>query len=652
MTTPTRTAIKVIAQVSGGTWPSTHGGWTTLTGWVVDDFSRGASQNTGSATLTYAYGRVKPADGTVTTRTRPADYGGQHLRLLKENPAGTVTVSGVTYSETWWGRVLKVNDRPDGGKTIDGGTMTILAGGVGAMLDAIAITEGREVDCIGTNAFDPGDQPAFNEDALGDRSAATKTINGSVVYVSARWRTDSAKWTASQVLHYLLSLHADVGGLKFDLAGQETALDYEVRDLRVDGKTLWQVICEIISPRRGLAFQTVCILNQCFLHVRSTSVSAVTVGTFTLPACSSVSDLTYDDQVWIGDLDVVTDHAGVADEIHVVGERPEVTLTLNITPSNNGALIKGWSSADETSWATGDQDGMDLGHVFRNFTIDPTWYGNTWGSSAAGLRNNRATATSASYGTLGYTGDRSYSGIVLAPNARALEAEAKISAGVSMVATAGTADAEAVVVLDWGSGASPRYENVSDEISLRVDKNPPGIWLGSGSTDAEKIKGWLDAGATILVTIAMREVHPLRVSWRRDATRPTDLTRKVQLRTTCGERIVAAGAVLGASADGASLITQSALLDVSSDLSAMRALLALMRTHNQEPHRTVRFTERCAISDDWEPAYMIGNVHTAGGNIAVNATITDVTYRRHAETGTWDTIVSTERIPPSLEAFL
>jgi hypothetical protein len=648
----TRTIPRVIVQ-AGRTLSDNLSDWTTLEWLEFDAYDEGADQVIGWATFHAGYGRRTP-HGTPTPQVvglpqvlgvpAPEWLGGRLIRVLSESVGGDVVIDGVEYDLAWVGPIEEVIVLPDSSdEPTSGGLVQVTAVGVGAMLDQCTVRTGFVAGggLESAGGINPGFCPPFNALPGGDHTV----ILGS----DAHELVSSADyWTARQVLDYVL---VDMGGsIAWAISDPDDCLSYQVETLDVHGWTIFQVLV-FLTTRRGLTFHLRPLGDFVTILIRSTSPTAISIDTFTLPASTVTATFDLRGDVWYSDPQLTYDSSSVYDVIEVEGARP----LIGLTPSD--AWSEGWTAPTELAWdenplASGTED------VHRRLLLKPSWDGANLGETN-GLRTVLVTEESAAYGDGGYTGERTWeSGDDPFP-ASSLSIEGFIPWSVSFGAELAGDRPAPIVVVPSGDETAP-YIDATQTFGwgVQILEQPAALRLfddANGGSMSNYID--LDEAVQPLVTIGIREAAPLRVSWRRHPDywpRPSPRVKTVNV-PGFEQWIVLAGTVTGVNDDG-SLRTLSTQRTVRNDLPNMRALLVLLRAQYEEPSVRMSLVDRGIIdtSATYRPATLITAVHTGSTTLTPNGVISRRGVRRVTRRGvsSYDTHYLTEQKSFDIQAVL
>ena len=671
----------VLVQVAR-TLPATDTGWITTT--RVDNVggSFGLGPMIGEAVLQQDFGIRTEAGarfwrdiGMAPDFGRQGDTGsindslaGAVVRLLKNVTGGSVTVGGYEFEPFWWGVCSGPISEPDGETSTQvSGNAGWRCVGIESVLDQIAIGHGRALSPISGTPVRVGCCPPFNANPSGDRSGSTYVLAGGTVYVHVLSTAASFTWTARQILDHLLAEHARptsptstvAGGWNWSVSDPDGCLEYEPEELDVNGLTLFQALNALASQDRSCTWYVTVSGDTATINIVSASAEEVTFGDVTIPASTYTAELDLRGDPYIGSCTIAEDWDSVYDIIEVHGARPWRAITL-VLDSSHDYLIGvggGWTSELETTWDT-DSDGSGTENVWRKFTLATDWYGAQYNDSANGLRNRLGVGADG-----GYDGTRTYDPEADIPPAWMLEFTRLLPCSMNFgTGTRGQRQPPVVVV-----GSDGDWTDRSQTWQLQLDSDGKGsapyLRLDDGR-NGQDIQSAVEASEKILVTVGIREVDPLVVSWHRPgAERPNATPRKkiVQL-PKCEEWTVCPGTVRGVTTDGTELDTTSIELEVGSDLPKMEAALALLVAGMSQPMVSVSWDYRgiLDIGSTWRPGRLLTTVIRGDREQTTNSLITSRSWALIVEEadGTdadevayWTTSYRTRRLPPTLQAL-
>ncbi len=640
--------------------------------------AEGQSQSAGEIFLEQPYGIIEPEYRTRfysvgvdpdLGRTGSGTLIGQIVRLLRQDDVnGTITRgSGIyrhTYTAFWHGQIIEERVGPDGASSDVGGSAQWRAVGAATLLDMLPLREGRVKIPSGSTATNPGYMPAFNFLAGGDMTSSPLTIGGVSIYVHDLTTTTSGNpWRAAQVLAYILafasrptpySSSSAPMGFAWEVDDPDNCLNYIPSRLNLHGLTLAQGINVLISPQRGLTWWITVDGAIATINVRSTVATAIAVTGYTLPASTQTTTLDQADGPFIADVNLVENQESTYDVVEVRGGRPWVAITLQYDGTATGSLQKGWPSALETGWG-GNSNFSAYENVWRRFEILNTWNGQQYNDATVGIRDTLTRATSAAYGSDGYTGDRTFgaaaAAAIIPPYCLQLETDLPVSVGFSDLRVGPRQ--RPVIVL----GAGSAWWDMSTQWSVTVQQNPLAIIIDDRE-NGRAIQAYLASGQTLLITVGLRETHPLKVSWQRAPNLiPRSVPRIKEIDDSDLEQWIALkGCVTGTNIAGTSLNVLSDNVSARDDLTPMRARLALARAWltNPDYHLSWRNQGELDISDDTRPGTLVTSFDRGDRTVAPNTVITSRRWQlvRRDDAWTWDTLYDSSRILPGLDMTL
>ncbi len=670
-----RTVIPVIVQVASGL-PALTTDWVTCPYLRFTGGSEGAGQVLGDATLVQEYGEILPVGARTLTSIGVTpdiarlniddDLLGKTVRLLLKDGTGPDFIGDLRHTAFWWGRITREDRNPDGaiGAKVAGGQVSWLAIGIASALDNLYLREGWVKNVAGTGIVDPGYLPPFNALAGGDRSSSTFSVGVETCYVhDLTGITSGNLWSARQILDLILAggarprLNPDlaVSGWRWVISDPLGCLDYEPETIDLGSMTVLNALNVLVNPRRGLTWKLSVSNDTATITIHSGSSEPITVGTFTLPASDTTASLDAVDNPWLEGLSIARDDSMVFDAIEVRGAHPWVGITGEYDGTPIASLQKGFDSGAEGLWTADDRESL-TDDVYRRFEVTPAWNGEQH-DGTAGLRNAMAIASSGSdYGVGGYTGERSHetSASYLAP-AFMISAERMLPASVGFSSLRLGARQPPVVVFFDGVDY---YEDVSQAFQVEVEGPPLAVRLDDGQRGNDIFARLDVTGAQLLVTIGVREIQPLRVSWQRDPGEwPGGIPRVKLIELPTAEQwIILAGTVTGADPEDGTLLTQATDLVIRDDLPQLRSVLALARARYSVPAYTASWTNRgiLDIAATFAPGVLLTSVVQADVATGIYSVITRRSWRSvvRDDVEMFDTIYDTDRVTPDLEAVL
>jgi hypothetical protein len=680
----------VLVQIAR-TLPASDSSWLSTTRLdVVGDIEEGLGPVMGSCRLEQIFG-VRTEAGSRIWRDlgQAPDFGrtgstggvndnlaGAVVRLLKNTATGSVTVSanGGTYrfEPFWWGVCRGPTSEPDGESTSQvSGVAGWRCAGIESVTDQVCIALGYARDPTDGSFVRLGFCPPFNANSRGDRSQSTHALPGGTVYIHDLSRAEDAEhylWTAAQILNHLIAVNlrawfpgeAAITGWAWTVSDPDGCLAYVPDELNVHGWTVFQAINALASQDRGCTWYVTVSGATATIHIVSTTADAVTFGDVTIPPSSFTAELDLRGDPYIGGCSIVEDWDSVYDIIEVHGARPWRALTLLIDSGFDvvAGPDGGWTTAQETTW-DGDEEASGTEHVWRRFTLKVDWNGQQYDQLTEGLRNVLLIGSDG-----GYSGGREYDSTQDHAPAWMLELTRMLPCSPNF-GTGVAGDRQAPVIVS-GSEGDWTDRSQSWQLTLSSDGrgSPPAIRIDDGR-QGQDIQAIIEAGEQILVSVGVREVDPLVLSWHRPAGERPNATphRKVQQIPTCEEWTVCTGTVRGVTSDGTDLDPTTVEVEVRDDKPKLEAALALLVAGLGTPHVSVTWNYRgfLDIESTWRTGRLLTTV-TQGDRVrTVDSVITRRTWSQVVEKGEgpdagevtyWVTSYQTQRLPPRLEAIL
>jgi hypothetical protein len=154
-------------------------------------------------------------------------------------------------------------------------------------------------------------------------------------------------------------------------------------------------------------------------------------------------------------------------------------------------------------------------------------------------------------------------------------------------------------------------------MELTIDDQAPVIIIGRDAADAATIKGLLDSGAHLVVTVGYLYPLPWRVSWKRPvAQQRTDRARSVNYqRPDIDWRYMDTGTVVGVSDHAPQVAAAGNIGDKSTTLDQLLGLSLL--TH-RDPYKDLTFTRAGVLdlSEANRPGVLLTEVTVPSGSAA------------------------------------
>lgn len=662
--------------------------WTTRPDVEFTGYSEGQNEIIGNATFVLHWGTVcRAGEDTAGLIPQQSDLAGLLVRVCKQESGGSVTYGDDTYEPRWHGKLLTPDDQQNGGA--ESGTTNYTAMGIGGLMNERACRFGRTLKGDGSTAAVLHMLPTFNRLPAGDRSTSTFTVGGKSVYIhDLRNEAGGNKWTTRQILDYLMACNfrwessptvtgSGQVGLAWSIDDPSGCLGYTPSEYDASGKTLHQVWLDLCGHNRGLTFHVDYVVNEMVIYVESGLAASLNTGTWTIPANAHQWDQTDDGDPFLYGVSIREVADEVADEIIIEGSPRIIGMTVAIwgsgdpfTANASAGLTKGWSDGNETSkntWMANNPFGsprLSYAHAWQRLVIKPAWDLAQYDAATQGLSNSydvngTGTGLHGYEGLLGTT-EHLASGATVEFPALALTAERDLPCALGFTALSVGPRQDYVVVEETSTGF---YEDRSTEWGLTIEPTPPAVVLDDGAYGTN-IKATLQAGRKILVTMALRDVLPFAVSWRRTQSEWPNTTPRTKIirRPDLTQEYLCDDMVTGVSADGGgTLVKLSSQVTTRDNLPQMLALLGQARAWYEEPYTIVSFTDRGTwdTDADYRPGTMLRDWIHNGTTRSINAVVTRRTVRLEYAQGEggqqvpyWSTTYETDVVYPDLEAVL
>lgn len=689
---------RVVIQYSNA-WPTAESSWLKINNYVPQGVTESLGNEIPSCTFAQYLGSVLPIGkkaytGFLTASDAIADQA--FIRVGVEASGGEIQVdpdSGPavddlgnaikdSYKAIFYGRVCK---RSFSATEDTGLIAAITAAGLPIILDQISPPTGLLSRVGATLAYDGFEFGPFNPGGIGNKSLELKILSLPDAITTFTISPFSfIKWTAADIARLLVNLVNARQDVPFEI-DEATAgfLNYtDSWDFR--GMNACQILSALANGRRGLSWRCE-YLGDGTPRVRIVFISSLP-GTDAL-TISKTSDDPGSDFVILPsatqqNLDLAPsireankvnhkviscvltqDSRATYDEIILVAEHRERTISVEINADGSGQMVKSWSAADETAYtnATNDSAKMTpaLAHVWRTFKFKDTWDG----ADRNGLKipNVLNTDNTVLYGNYGYNGTFSTSsfstngsGSTWSPLRMTGLIDGVDYTTITQAqfdaldaATRQQQPAPPMICLYDGTSYVP-ITGTTNDISVTIDKDTGTLLLGNNANDASIIKGWLEGGFRIVVTLAVKVPYPVKVSWKGTGSP----ARTIVLRTSLAESTIAPTTILGL--DGNTPKTNANEIYAERCASSLRSLLGLAKIWYSVPDQTLTYKVQ-GLPEPWadaaapRPGTIVNQATLPQGTFTLNAM---VTRREWDFTGGTSCQITTARVMPSIESFL
>jgi hypothetical protein len=185
-----------------------------------------------------------------------------------------------------------------------------------------------------------------------NRSAAVDVSGGVYLFYDTLRDTTEEQWTTREIVRYLLKYHVPTGN--FGVASIPWSIDqvgllpdWDRPTIETRGKTVWDVLNELVHADRQLGFTVGSDGSTAYLRVFTHTASDITVGSHTLLANPNQHTVVFAPDALT--MATLSDVGGGYDQVICRGAKRQSICTL----SHNTQLEDGWSSTDETTYEAG-----------------------------------------------------------------------------------------------------------------------------------------------------------------------------------------------------------------------------------------------------------------------------------------------------------
>jgi hypothetical protein len=410
--------------------------WVLVEGLYCDWFTKACSPDVSAAECSWTYGRVMPPGETDFGNRFTLGYEGYYIRIdLDQTPYGTEPWSIAYTPIRWYGVIVdSAQDRGGIGENPTVGKQKLICRGLEYILQRTIVdssfvkTATGETEIGRAIAFNLGSGEDSDHIRKDNRSTAVG-VNGSYIFAASLDEADCEPWYGDEIADYLLAYHhpEDKNGIvkipfELDPGFSASVLRKFSPTLHAEGKTVKEVLDELIDRRRGIAWYVdVNVLSvggvvlsetpQVVVVTFNKDIIVLPSGT-AIPANPDQTVWLFDDLATIRSHTLVSDTAAQFDRVIARGERLGACFTVSYQTTT---LEKDWTDAIGTAYnagATGaagygalatDYDRMSANQQFRRadkflkayryFRVPPTWDGFVEAEVACPDPDNPAGAT-------------------------------------------------------------------------------------------------------------------------------------------------------------------------------------------------------------------------------------------------------------------
>jgi hypothetical protein len=309
--------------------------WAWLPWLEAVESTHAAAPGVSTATLEYQMGKLDRPDGNGFLFWAPYDLAGSYCAIWIHDYWGD--------SLAWTGVIQSETTTPHGYADYPQGLQRWGAYGLEVLLDR------WQIDQSVTDDGSVRRRMAFNErSGIGGRMAGNRSagVGGDGVYLLSQ---DGEYWTDEQILEHLLAYHAGSSGPTFLLGGQLDGLSATVRERHVWGKTLRQVLDELVDRRRGMAWHIESNGSTVYVWVYSLLRDGLAVGGVTMPRNNTQVVVNTDGRTDLA-IEAGWNRLAAYPEVIVQGGPVRTCCSLSYA---DGTLEAGWSAAQETNYKDG-----------------------------------------------------------------------------------------------------------------------------------------------------------------------------------------------------------------------------------------------------------------------------------------------------------
>lgn len=275
------------------------------------------------------------------------------------------------------------------------------------LLTKVQVTEAK-VDRTGTR-FTIARPVAFNRwvSTAKGRDILKGNFNGELSKGDYAFEADPDNeniWTANDVIDYLLENHAPTSTPVWDLDNTEVgmfdSLNFPQPSIETEGRTLFELINQVITRRRGLVWSVVLEFDKFRIRPRTVTPSNVVLTSGDTIAANPVThNIDYHAEQEVINFRVTNSVKRRYQRVRVRGARKGIIGTFRV----NTELEKTWLAGDETTYASGASGKAGYGAllvgekaaandserltekletVYTTYEVKPTWDGELDGETA------------------------------------------------------------------------------------------------------------------------------------------------------------------------------------------------------------------------------------------------------------------------------
>ncbi len=193
-------------------------------------------------------------------------------------------------------------------------------------------------------------------------------------------QTDTAVWNLLQIIQYLLDHFTSGTELSWELAGDISALENITIQYNPSRKTVRDCLVDLLAPARGYTWFAYYNENTSTaqIQVRSITETAIEIdGSAIVPAAANTTSINsnVESYIWVENCTITQIEDSAYSYIEVRSEPVRVMATFKLG-NDTGGLARAWTSAEEASYAGGDEKARrdeQFAHVYTRFQISDAW---------------------------------------------------------------------------------------------------------------------------------------------------------------------------------------------------------------------------------------------------------------------------------------
>ncbi len=346
--------------------------WTYIPYLYPLQLRTGLTPEIDSCTLAFDFGAIKREDWAGWEEWYPLSIFGCYVLVTKWDAA-------VGEWPLWCGYIPHEEVTPTGDDYSIGGKQTFTAYGLEYFLKRAEIHEALTTVGWMDRVPDFNAPESSGLATIGNRSADDPPI----------FSHDGELWSSHDIAYYLLNTAETP--MTWNLVGQTQLLDYTFEHVQQEGRSIWDVLCQVVSRQRAAGSRIIYDVdsNECYFEVFSLLAEPVSVGDLRLPAHPFQAIVNFSGQIDAQPSFTFTD-TGRYDWVLVKGGPLYVCGTFSY---EDGSLSEGWTLLEDAAYKTGagsdDEKENDrarqaesVANVFVKHIVSADWDGTLDGENA------------------------------------------------------------------------------------------------------------------------------------------------------------------------------------------------------------------------------------------------------------------------------